>query len=226
MKRTRNQIAGRAEYLNVTYYSNWTNEELDILKYNYENISKQELNTLIPRHPWGAIVHKAKELGLSSSYNASWTNEMDSLLQEGKEVPKKTNTACLVRCRELNIYHPIYRPYTKHFWTEDEDNILKEYYPSEGCDVQKRLINRNGACCLARAKKLGVKYINQKDAIKAMANKTSKKIICIETGEIFNSVGEAQRKYNYKGDIGQCARDYTKGKDKTALGYHWKYIEE
>ena len=225
MKRKHNQIQERAWLLHVTYYSEWSDDELDILKNNYESLNKQQLNSLLPNHPWGAIGHKAKELGLNSSYNASWTVEMDNLLKQGKEVPKKNKSSCLNRCRELNIYHPVYRP-GGHFWTKEEDNILRQYYPLEGPSVEKRFKNRSKGCCFARAKKLGLEYKNQKNAIKAMTDKTSKKIMCIETGELFNSVGEAQRKYNYKGDIGQCARDYAKGKNKTALGYHWKYIDE
>lgn len=45
-----------------------------------------------------------------------------------------------------------------------------------------------------------------------------KKIMCVETGEIFKSVREASKKY--KGHITEAAC----GKRKLAAGYHWKYI--
>jgi hypothetical protein len=47
-----------------------------------------------------------------------------------------------------------------------------------------------------------------------------KKVICIETGEVFNSVSKALKKYNCH--IGSCCT----GKIKTAGGYHWKYYTE
>lgn len=55
------------------------------------------------------------------------------------------------------------------------------------------------------------KFINRED--------TSKKVLCIETGEIFESAHEAQRKTRiYYGSITKACT----GKLKTAGGYHWK----
>lgn len=47
-----------------------------------------------------------------------------------------------------------------------------------------------------------------------------KKIVCIETQEIFPSIKKAKEKYN--GDIQACLA----GRQKVAAGYHWKFIEE
>ena len=50
-----------------------------------------------------------------------------------------------------------------------------------------------------------------------------KKVICIETKEVFNSIKEASMKYNLNGtSISNCC----KGKSKTAGGYHWEYIKK
>lgn len=54
-----------------------------------------------------------------------------------------------------------------------------------------------------------------------------KKVICIETGQVFNSVGEAnlfaKKGKNKKGDqIRKCCQ----GKQETAYKLHWKYKEE
>ena len=45
-------------------------------------------------------------------------------------------------------------------WTEEEDNIIREYYPTEGCNVYKRLSGRTKSSCAIRANKLNIKYIN------------------------------------------------------------------
>lgn len=52
--------------------------------------------------------------------------------------------------------------------------------------------------------------------------KTTKKVMCIETGDIFNSVTEASVFVNKDGSaISACCR----GKQKTCGGYHWRYVD-
>lgn len=55
--------------------------------------------------------------------------------------------------------------------------------------------------------------------------KISKKVLCVETGIVYNSTREAEREtgINHNG-INQAAK--INGKQKTAGQYHWQYIEE
>lgn len=56
-----------------------------------------------------------------------------------------------------------------------------------------------------------------------VAKSLSKKVICITTGEIFNSMREACRKYDINtGRMTECCQ----GKRKTAGGYKWEYFKE
>ena len=48
-----------------------------------------------------------------------------------------------------------------------------------------------------------------------------KKVICIETKQIFDSITKAESWLGKKG-VGCCCR----GRLKTSGGYHWKYVEE
>ena len=59
---------------------------------------------------------------------------------------------------------------------------------------------------------------------KTIINKSKwKKVICIETNEIFESITLASKNKNCKsGDISRVC----KGKSKICGGYHWKYYEE
>ena len=51
---------------------------------------------------------------------------------------------------------------------------------------------------------------------------SNKRVICIETNEVFDSIREANVKYGFNiSNI--CA--VCKGKQKTAYGYHWRYAE-
>ena len=53
--------------------------------------------------------------------------------------------------------------------------------------------------------------------------KISRKIICIETNEIFLNATEIKKKYGYDNSlIHKCC----KGQYKQAYGYHWKYKED
>ena len=56
-----------------------------------------------------------------------------------------------------------------------------------------------------------------------VAKSLSRKVICITTGEIFNSMREACRKYDINtGRMTECCQ----GKRKTAGGYKWEYFKE
>lgn len=53
--------------------------------------------------------------------------------------------------------------------------------------------------------------------------KQSKLVMCVETGEVFNSVSEVQRMLGFpSGDISKCCN----GKRNTCHNFHWQYIEK
>ena len=59
--------------------------------------------------------------------------------------------------------------------------------------------------------------------ILAMAEATSKKVLCVETGEVYKSISEAGRQLgiSFKAISNVC-----RGKSKTSGGYHWKYADQ
>ena len=61
-------------------------------------------------------------------------------------------------------------------------------------------------------------------SIEKTISHSQKRVRNIETGEIFKSISDAERKYGKDGNtsISCCCR----GKYKTAYGYHWEYVEE
>lgn len=61
-----------------------------------------------------------------------------------------------------------------------------------------------------------------KDKRKKQIMKT-KKVICIETNEIFNSAREIEEKFGFSANN---IRQVCEGLKKTHMGYHWKYIKE
>ena len=59
---------------------------------------------------------------------------------------------------------------------------------------------------------------------KHAVRKNKKKIINFETGEVFDSIMDAERKYSTGKNT--CISACCRGKTKTAYGYTWKYYEE
>lgn len=64
--------------------------------------------------------------------------------------------------------------------------------------------------------------IREELAEKAKRQKTNKKIICLETKEVFNSLGEAERKTNIDKRL---ISNVCNLKRKIAGGYHWSFLE-
>ena len=53
-------------------------------------------------------------------------------------------------------------------------------------------------------------------------NPNAKRIMCIETSEIFNCIKYAKEKYNIKSDGSLTVA--LKNQNRTAAGLHWKYL--
>ena len=64
----------------------------------------------------------------------------------------------------------------------------------------------------------------QKCANTIRAKNQQKKVRNIETGEVFDSIKDAELKYS--GKVGTNICQCLKGVHKTAYGYHWEYVED
>lgn len=68
------------------------------------------------------------------------------------------------------------------------------------------------------AKRKTVKSLFSPDKIKT----SNKRVMCVETGEVFDSIKEVNVKYGFHtANICACC----KGRVKSANGYHWRYAE-
>lgn len=66
-------------------------------------------------------------------------------------------------------------------------------------------------------------YGTRNKKISIAKEKYKKRCICVETGEVFNSIKEAKKlKLNNKGALWACLN----GINETCGGYHWKYYDE
>lgn len=96
-------------------------------------------------------------------------------------------------------------------WTEEEINILKKYYPLEGTKCELRFNKSRDS--QSKARELGIKCVKCKCK--------GKKVLCVETNQIYKSAIQAITQTGIKNLDNVC-----RGKQKTAGGYHWKYIDE
>lgn len=65
--------------------------------------------------------------------------------------------------------------------------------------------------------------INHGTCIERTHQKQRKKVVCVETGEIYSSVTDVWKKHGYP--ISFIA-SVCRGEKKTAYGFHWKYQED
>lgn len=97
-------------------------------------------------------------------------------------------------------------------WSEGDIKILMQFYPIEGGDILTRFNYRYSLNAIHhKASRLGLKSPNH-----------IKKILCLETETVYESISEAVKILGLKSNhIAEAAS----GKIKTAHGYHWIYAD-
>lgn len=105
----------------------------------------------------------------------------------------------------------------EEFYSQKELIERGEYFdisPEELIFLTKSEHNKIDSHCKRTSEAMKGKFINRKDQ--------SKKVLCVETGEVFESTRDAQRKTGiYQSNISQACI----GKYKTTGGYHWKFVQ-
>ena len=202
--KTISQISYKAQTLKLTSpISNknrqWTPEEDEIIRTNY-SAGNTDLTHLIPNKSKGAIQQRASVLGVKVINN--WTEEEIKWMQDNsylytrEELIDKTGKSWLQIGRILKKYGLKYC--TKVIkWTEEEDSIIKKYYPKEGGKVYLRLKNRTYSTVVGRASALGIKYDNEENRkwtkeediiLKENYIKLGKNIVNLLPGRTFRSI--------------------------------------
>lgn len=211
------QLQGIAHRLGLKYMNHWwSKDEIEIIKEYYPTEGTMCYKRLQNRtqEQVGDIARKYNIRYITSQ----WSNEEDEILKqyypfEGSKVYKRlnrTSKACIRRAKMLNIRYD--NIYYDNIYTESEIEIIKKYYPTEGASVFKRLNKHTKKSVVRKARELGVKVTTFK-----------KKVICIETNIIFDSIASAAK---YANISYTSISSVINGKTKTAGGYHWKYVEE
>lgn len=143
----------------------WSEQEDVILQsyYSTEGIACQKRLTNRSQH---AIRQRAKLLGLIGKNTIhQWSSEENEILKNNyglgikalqKLLPGRTRWAIIHRKRKLQAQGELIFSIKRKHWSEEEDAILRYYYPLEGSNCKKRLPNRSKDAIRQRANNLGI----------------------------------------------------------------------
>ena len=226
MERSQGAILQRAHVLGIKFDEYfWSEEEIEILK-KYYPIEGKECYKRFKGISKAQI--KGAAIRLKIYRNPMWSIEEDKIMEqyyptEGgdcyKRLNNKTKKQTMQHARILHLScHTVGTSADR--WTEEDDNIIKQYYPIEGKECYKRIEGATKATIIGRASFLGVKYMNSKVM--------PRKVLCIETGEVFNSITDAAKIYGCMTKISAVCKGKraTAGKLADGTRLHWKYVEE
>lgn len=202
----------------VSSHSYFSEEEIEIVKKYYPlegSLCSKRLNNRSAQ----SITNLAYKLGIKFE-KFTWTKEEIEILNkyypiEGTEVikrlPNKTLSAIRTKANKTKIRSYAFgKP-----WDEEEDNLLKKYYPDNTCEKMTEFLpNRTKQAIKSRAGALGL-------------TKNKKLIRCVETNQVFKSYEEIVPFLNVSvrnltSNVNACCM----GKKISAYGYHWEHVEE
>ena len=141
----------------------WTNEEIEILKRYYPLEGIKVKNRICKSE--SSIIAKVVNLNLKGP--SKWTDKELEILRRyypqygidiKKLLPNRSIRSIKCQARRLNISSLKQRGF-KSIFTDEENKIIKEYYPIEGNEVYKRLENKTKIQCKNRAAIMGVQKI-------------------------------------------------------------------
>lgn len=222
--RDKNNIMSRASKLGYkeksTLESVWCEEDNKFLIENYNKMSKEDIAKTLNR-TCSSIGAQANRLNLT--VNNDWTKEQLEILKNNYENPElsledisklvgRTINSCRAKGNQIGLCRKGYNQ-TGAPISKDDIEIIKKYYSVEGVKCIERLHKKISEDTLRRYTcKMGIKCDNRKNH--------TKKILCVETGVVYQSINAAIKVCN------DGVRKVLYGKTKTAGGYHWKYISD
>ena len=159
--RTRFCIRAKANSLNLfkqPIRNKWTKEEDDILRNNYILKTKEEICNMLPNHSIYSIKYRASKLGMNKLKDSIWSKDEIDILTKyyskesaadiSKRIPNRSIAQIRDKAENLGL--------VSHFritrsWSEDEENILKKYYPLMGVKCIEFLPNKSKKAIASRA---------------------------------------------------------------------------
>lgn len=175
-----------------------------IIKYGWDNIEHKILHTDLSKNE-----AEEKEIELIAEYQST-NKDYGYNIDNGGNSTGKHSEQTRKKISESEKGKHITREQI-----EKRKNTIKEKYPN-GLKLSEEMKSKTSKRMIGNTYNKGI----QRN--KRYIEKISIKIICIETGEVFNSIIEASRKKN----INKSNLHYAVcGNRKTAGGFHWKRVD-
>lgn len=201
----------------------WSNFEHLIL---FDNLAKEEAEQieieLITYHKstnpkFGYNIESGGNVGKILTEN---TKRKISLSQKGLQSGEKNPRAVTIYCIETGEKFTTFKDAGAKY------NITTSHIKDACLDYNKTRANLHWAYekdYLAMTEEDKNKIIKNVRKIDSKYNPSSKRIMCIETNEVFDCIKDVVNKYNIS-RTSIC--NYLKGKTKTCKNYHWKIINK
>ena len=166
----------------------WSKEEDNIILDYYDKLGIKIMN-MLPSKSKDQIQHRAAVLGIKVNKKKTvkeeknikpkkrWSKEeIDILVEKYSEYGTKLCQILNRNPREIQAKaRRLGLSYLNSF-TQEEENILKKYYPIEGSKSFKRLTNHTKSSCTAKVYQLGLKFdISDAQAKERIGNKITQK---------------------------------------------------
>lgn len=145
----------------------WTDKENRILIRYYETGGANEVYERLEYRSLTDIKKQAIKLGLVKHRNISWSDDESDLIRkyypvEGREIanrlPNRTIDAIIAQAFKLGVRGLVKtRAAGTAGWSDDENDLIRQYYTSEGKGIVHRLPYRTIVAIQAQAYKLGVR---------------------------------------------------------------------
>lgn len=187
-----------------------------ILKYGWDNIKHEVLFTELTREEAEAkeveLIAEYKSNQRAFGYNVDRGGRVNRMSDETKEKIRKANTGkhhSKETCEKL-------RELERNRWKDPEYRKNQVEKRTGKSAWNKGMETSFETRMKQRDRKLG-KYVGSK-------HWNSKKVINLDTGQIYESFGMLAKELNIKN--GSHIVAVCKGKKKTAYGYRWAYYEE
>lgn len=174
-----------------------------------------------PNHSFSSVRSKVHKLGLTNGLVGSYTEEEDEIIRKyyskhgpeyvAKLLGNRSPGAVLQRASKLGVRYQY-----KVEWTDDRVAIVKKYYPIEGKKVLSRLPGVSFHSL--------IRFVN-KNKIRSNTN-PKKKVMCVETGKIYDSFYAASKDISGRYDKGSLIHAAIDKPDRTGFGLHWVSVDK
>ena len=220
--RNAHSLISKANLMGITTEKEYSLEERNIIAHFYP-IEGSKCFVRLNNRTKGSVQTYAQKHGLSAP--SRWTEREISIIKKDYKtkglsicalLPNRSPETIMAKARALGISSTNKDCPRNRQWTNEEDEYIREHYPEEGFECYRGLVGRSKKSVQTRASILGIKSKKEQDM-----SFCSKKVRCVETGVVYRSITEAKKECG--GAIHKCLK---KGKQATAGGYHWEYIDE